>query len=209
MVYIDDGRHPTRPKEDRRSRLSLNMSDGTRLSCVNGRARAPLSAFQPETGCPDRAFDWEMRLGDDESDRACSGLNEWDGRFVSFPCVPDIYLTMLATRLRTALPSLRQRLYSIRTYTSSRDPGHPHLYYHHLRTTPPLLGLSFLPDVPPKGAESRTILGFLPAGDNVGLDDFRENAPFRRVRPPLGRKRHGVLIANVLVYPSDSYYTKL
>lgn len=88
---------------------------------------------------------------------------------------------MLATRIRTALPALRPRAYAIRNYTSSRDPSHPHLYYHHVQTSPPLLGLSFLPDVPPKGAQSRTILGFLPVGDDVGLNDFRENAPFRYV----------------------------
>lgn len=88
---------------------------------------------------------------------------------------------MLATRLRTAFPSLRLRACAIRSYTSSRDPSHPHLYYHHVQTSPPLLGLSFLPDVPPKGAQSRTILGFLPVGEDVGLNDFRENAPFRYV----------------------------
>ncbi|KAJ9098276.1 hypothetical protein QFC21_004605 [Naganishia friedmannii] len=81
--------------------------------------------------------------------------------------------------LRARIPSLQTAAFRhVRTYTSSQDPSHPHLYYHQLRTSPPLMGLSFLPEAPKKGAESRTIIGFLPVGENVGLEDFRENAKF-------------------------------
>ncbi|KAJ9119433.1 hypothetical protein QFC24_005666 [Naganishia onofrii] len=43
------------------------------------------------------------------------------------------------------------------------------------------MGLSFLPEAPKKGAESRTIIGFLPVGEDVGLEDFRENVKFMYV----------------------------
>lgn len=69
-----------------------------------------------------------------------------------------------------------------RSYTSSRDPSHPHLFYHPLPTTTrPTLALSFLPDPPRRGADSRTVIGFLPANEDAGLEDFRENPPFRCV----------------------------
>jgi hypothetical protein len=66
-----------------------------------------------------------------------------------------------------------------RAYTSSRDDSHPHLFYHRLpSTSSPTLALSFLPTPPRKGAESRTVIGFLPASEEAGLDDFRENSAF-------------------------------
>ncbi|KAJ9117573.1 hypothetical protein QFC22_004423 [Naganishia vaughanmartiniae] len=84
--------------------------------------------------------------------------------------------------LRTRIPALQTAtLRHARAYTSSQDPSHPHLYYHQLRTSPPLMGLSFLPEAPKKGAESRTIIGFLPVGEDVGLEDFRENVKFMYV----------------------------
>lgn len=87
-----------------------------------------------------------------------------------------------AAILRERIPSLpTAALRHARSYTSSQDPSHPHLYYHQLRTSPPLMGLSFLPEAPKKGAESRTIIGFLPVGEDVGLNDFRENVKFMYV----------------------------
>jgi len=52
------------------------------------------------------------------------------------------------------------------------------------------MGLSFLPEAPKKGAQSRTIIGFLPVGEDVGLEDFRENTKFMYVCKDLGRDRH-------------------
>lgn len=107
-------------------------------------------------------------------------------------------VTMLSLRLTVLrLPTTKTPVRPlVRAYTSSRDPSHPHLYYHPLTSTArPTLALSFLPDPPRRGAESRTVIGFLPADEGAGLDDFKENPPFLYVSlftdlPPLGQLNH-------------------
>ncbi|KAL0255928.1 hypothetical protein I308_100739 [Cryptococcus tetragattii IND107] len=59
---------------------------------------------------------------------------------------------------------------------SSKDPSHPHLFYHPNST---YVSLSFLPH-PPAVYGSRTVLGYLPLADAT-LDDFREEPKFRKV----------------------------
>ncbi|XAO21366.1 hypothetical protein I312_100115 [Cryptococcus bacillisporus CA1280] len=59
---------------------------------------------------------------------------------------------------------------------SSKDPSHPHLFYHPNST---YVSLSFLPH-PPVVYGSRTVLGYLPLRDAT-LDDFREEPRFRKV----------------------------
>ncbi|GHJ85011.1 hypothetical protein NliqN6_1413 [Naganishia liquefaciens] len=89
---------------------------------------------------------------------------------------------MLSLRFARLRSPCTRVLAPVRHYTTSRDPSHPHLYYHSLpSTTKPTLALSFLPDPPRRGVESRTVLGFLPANEEAGLEDFKENPPFRQL----------------------------
>lgn len=66
---------------------------------------------------------------------------------------------------------------------SSKDNDHPHLYYH-LQPPPPAaprrIALSFLPQAP-AAADSKTVLGYLPAVQGVGLNNFSENKEFLKV----------------------------
>ncbi|KAJ9110245.1 hypothetical protein QFC19_001648 [Naganishia cerealis] len=127
-----------------------------------------------------------------------------------FAVRPLSYLRGLAAvrPARSSLPATALR--HARLYTSTQDPSHPHLYYHQLRSSPPLLGLSFLPEAPKKGAESRTIIGFLPAGEDVGLDDFRENTKFREllqdsIKTALGMGAAATVETEASVRGSDGY----
>jgi len=91
---------------------------------------------------------------------------------------------MLALRslraLRTThLRPLLARYNSTLPPGTSKDPAHPHLYYH-LTPPPPSAPksvlISYLPATPLES--SSTYLGSLPAGP-AGLNDFRENPRFR------------------------------
>ncbi|KZO94668.1 hypothetical protein CALVIDRAFT_196277 [Calocera viscosa TUFC12733] len=109
----------------------------------------------------------------------------------------------LPKRALSAVPrsSIRSFHHSPIRLLTLTDPSRPSLYYHLIEypTSPSYFALSFLPS-PPALPTSRTILGFLPAlamqdpsaspptaeeedgdGDGLGLNDFRENAPFLRV----------------------------
>ncbi|EJU01301.1 hypothetical protein DACRYDRAFT_107858 [Dacryopinax primogenitus] len=109
----------------------------------------------------------------------------------------------LLPQLRSLLrPTLFKRHFhpSAAALTTLRDPARPSLYYHLLPSpTTQHFALSFLPS-PPASARSKTIIGYLPAlqstrttsdpvdaydsgsqaeGEGeLGLNDFRENAPF-------------------------------
>ncbi|KAK1921613.1 hypothetical protein DB88DRAFT_512888 [Papiliotrema laurentii] len=96
-------------------------------------------------------------------------------------------MTAVAPRLRTVTTALRRSsAYPTRQFSSSlrafessstKDPNHPHLWYHPLAdSVPPRIALSFLPDPPVFG--SRTILGYLPATQPTGLSDFKEEHRF-------------------------------
>lgn len=66
---------------------------------------------------------------------------------------------------------------------SSKDREHPYLHYH-LQPPPPAnpsrIALSFLPQAPAV-ADSKTVLGYLPAVQGVGLNNFTENKEFLKL----------------------------
>ncbi|KAL0578539.1 hypothetical protein V5O48_003440 [Marasmius crinis-equi] len=67
--------------------------------------------------------------------------------------------------------------------TSLNDPSRPDLFYHLVQTSPeapPLFAVSFL-SRPPPSPESSTIVGWLPADEGAGLNDFKENPKFRTI----------------------------
>lgn len=122
-----------------------------------------------------------------------------------------------------ALPLLANSVstprYTSSTSTSShlptgttRDPAHPHLYYHLLPTpaAPESIALSFLPSYPLPS--SSTIIGLLPAKAGAGLHDFRENPGFREVlsaaiKEGLEKKVDGGLEYEAEMRPGDGYMT--
>jgi hypothetical protein len=71
----------------------------------------------------------------------------------------------------TTLP--RRHRYSTQS-PPTRDPDHPHLYYHPVTSNK--LALSFLPHTPIPS--SQTIIGFLPMSSDAKLSDFKENKSF-------------------------------
>lgn len=66
---------------------------------------------------------------------------------------------------------------------TSKDPAHPHLYYH-IQPPPPSspsrIALSFLPQ-PPAVADSKTVIGYLPAVQGAGLNNFQGNKEFLKL----------------------------
>ncbi|ESK83910.1 hypothetical protein Moror_7570 [Moniliophthora roreri MCA 2997] len=79
--------------------------------------------------------------------------------------------------------------YNEQTPTSFPDPSRPDLFYHlvtpptsptSLSATSPVFAVSFLP-TPPPTSDSSTIIGWVPAGEESGLNDFVENPKFRAV----------------------------
>lgn len=100
------------------------------------------------------------------------------------------HFIMITTTVRSLRPlgrlNLRGTTVSSARFNSSlpagasKDNEHPHLYYH-LQPPPPAaprrIALSFLPQ-PPAVADSKTVLGYLPAVQGVGLNNFSENKEF-------------------------------
>ncbi|KAF9255249.1 hypothetical protein L218DRAFT_967481, partial [Marasmius fiardii PR-910] len=67
--------------------------------------------------------------------------------------------------------------------TSFPDPSRPDLFYHLVQVSTssyPSFAVSFLP-TPPPSPESETIIGWLPADEGAGLNDFKENSKFRKI----------------------------
>ncbi|KAA1474370.1 hypothetical protein DENSPDRAFT_840939 [Dentipellis sp. KUC8613] len=72
--------------------------------------------------------------------------------------------------------------------TTFTDPTRADLFYHlvsgpaHLQNLGPVFAVSFL-ETPPSSPESDTIIGWIPAnaGDEAGLNDFKENPNFLRL----------------------------
>lgn len=79
-------------------------------------------------------------------------------------------LTLRGVRYNSSLPP-----------GTSKEPGHPHLYYHlQPPTAPQRIALSFLAR-PPAVENSRVVLGYLPAVAGAGLNNFAENKEFLKL----------------------------
>lgn len=102
-------------------------------------------------------------------------------RPVPAPCISSFTGIISLAKFSTSLRRLSDDL----PPTSFSDPERPGLYYHlfepptSVSSTSPVFAISFLPGAP-LVAESKTVLGWLPAqtfgGDGeAGLNDFRQN----------------------------------
>ncbi|KAG7095890.1 hypothetical protein E1B28_006578 [Marasmius oreades] len=123
--------------------------------------------------------------------RPATGYATFKRSFVTHP--PNILLSQGSSFSRVSSPERpnRTREYSPRETsdqqgqepTSSPDPSRADLFYHLVQASPnsyPSFAVSFLPS-PPSSSESDTIIGWLPADEGAGLNDFKENPKFRTI----------------------------
>ncbi|BEI91851.1 uncharacterized protein CcaverHIS019_0406710 [Cutaneotrichosporon cavernicola] len=90
---------------------------------------------------------------------------------------------------------------------ATRDPAHPHLYYHPYAQR---IALSFLPNPPP--TKSSTVIGSLPATPEAGLSDFEENPAFRivlhaAIKDGLEKGADERIMYEAEMRPGDGYMT--